>query len=766
MSAPILHRPHATPGELTAARELARLRAAPLRPQSGRIARGLFVALATPRASLPAALFRRASAQSAWLWLRIQNDNTGELLATHASFLWAAVRLLAHPAAPLATDALARGVFLPASFALNRPIWDGAFAQYWRSARGFDPERYVATLAESGFTHVEVNSLATPFAHEDSVPGEFYAPFYSYCPGFNHFVATPLTRGLWPKRYLDANLRRLQHLAALGRRYGLKPSVCLYEPRSFPERFFRRYPTLRGARIDHPFRSHLPRYTLAQDHPVAQQHYRAALQALMAAVPDLDAMSLWTNDSGSGFEHTASLYVGRNGGPFLIREWRSHDKVAQAAGQSIGRFLRNLHSAGAALNPDFKLSLRIEPFKVEHDHLKAELGRGVHWEGPSLLARGYTLPYSHPRYADQTSVAGGMFHCQIDPREKTELARERAAGVEPILSYSPGPVWNQEPLLGIPWPRMLHARLTQLRATGVNLVSAMGGLAHTQATPYWPNPAAIRAAQFTPDRPIADVLLDEAVRFAGRRHAAALARAWELFENAVTWQPVVPLFCHFGFVWQRTWDRPLVPDIEAIPPAERAYYERHGCFQFNNPGLYDLGRDVLFELISRDFADRATHRFDRNVLPRLARAECFVAATLVRCAADPQATAVFTDLRDRLQAYRHWATTLRNVVAWCAHVYGYLGAKTARDRRRHEQALQASIDLELANTRGLLDLVTTSSTEFMALSADAENTFIYGANFPDHLRRKIRLTEKYRHHTPRIPTDILWRAPADRPWPK
>lgn len=763
-SAPILHRPNATPAELTAARELAHLRQTTLAPSSRRNPRGLLVSLATPRTTLPRDLIRRASSHPAWLWLRIDDSNTGEVLASHASFLFAAVRVLSTNSSTLSPDALARGIFLPASFAFNRPIWDGAFAQYWRTLRKFSPEHYVRTLAESGFTHLEVNSLATPFPYEDSVPGEFYAQFYTYCPGFNHFVDTPLTRGLWPAQYLDANLARLRELAALGRRYGLKPSVCLYEPRSFPERFFQRYPTLRGARIDHPFRSRLPRYTLAQDHPIAQQHYRAAVAALLRAVPDLDAMSIWTNDSGGGFEHTASLYVGRNGGPYMIREWRSHDKIAAAAGQSIGRFLRNLHSAAAATNPTFKLSLRIEPFKVEHDHLKSELGRGIQWEGPSLLARGYTLPYSHPRYADQTSVAGGMFHSTIDAREKTELARERAAGIEPILTYSPGPVWNQEPLLGIPWPRLLHARLTQLRATGITHVSAMGGLANTSAAPYWPNPAAIRAAQFTPERPIADVLRDEASRFVGPRHASALARAWELFETAVTWQPIVPLFCHFGFVWQRTWDRPLVPDIEAIPAAERAYYERHGCFQHNNPGRVDLGRDVLFELISREFAECNLPRFDRNLLPRITRAETFVATALARSANDATATAVFADLRDRLRAYRHWATTLRNVVAWCSHVYGYLAASTAAARLPHERALQSSIDLELANTRGLLDLIETSSTEFMAL-APAENTFIYGENFADHLRAKLRLTEKYRHRRPRIPQDILWRAPESQPWP-
>ena len=751
------------PVEKTAAADRAR-RAGGRAGPAARPGRAMNVALAG-RGWAPAAT-RAARDAEGWIWLRVDDAGAGEVIASEGASLFAAVRLLAHGLTGETREKLAQGLLIRRSFAMNRPIWDGSFAQYWRSNPKFCPEQYAATLAEAGFTHLEVNRLHTHFPYEDSVPGEYYSQFYSYCPGFNHFIDTPLTRGIWPAQYLDANLARLQSLAEIGRKYGLKPGVCLYEPRSLPERFFQRYPTLRGARIDHPFRSRLPRYTLAQDHPVTQSHYRLAVQALQRAVPDLDAMSIWTNDSGGGFEHTASLYIGRNGGPYMIREWRSHEKIAEAAGKSIGQFLRNLREAAVPVNPEFKVSLRIEPFKVEHDHLKSELGRGVHWEGPSLLARGYSLPYSHPRYADQLGVAGGMFHCQMDAREAGELKKERAHGVEPILTYSPGPVWNQEPLIGIPWPRMIHARLTQLKDIGATMVSAMGGLANTTASPYWPNPAAIRAAQFTPDRPIADVLADEAVRFAGAVHGPALAQAWTLFEEAVTWQPVVPLFCGFGFCWQRTWDRPLVPDIEAIPAAERFYYERQGCFQHNNPSINDLGRDVLFELISRPAAAKMVPRFDRELLPRIAKAERFVAATLKKCASDAQATAVFADLRDRLRGYRHWATTLRSVTAWCSGVYGYLESKTAAQKKRHEKFLQTAIDLEMENTRGLLDHFENSPTEFMVVSETGESTFIYGKNLGTHLRTKLRLMEKYRHRKPRIDRDILWRPAAGVPWPE
>ncbi|MBL9199166.1 MAG: hypothetical protein JNL39_01615, partial [Opitutaceae bacterium] len=285
----VAHAVDASAGEVTAARELARLSGAALAAGSG----------------VHSVTVRLAPAAAAGIFLRLTTDGAGEISATHGAFLFSAVRLLANGVSNLTREKLAAGVRLPASFDWHRPHWDACFAQYWRSARGFDPERYCAALAEAGFTHCEVNSLAGDMAHEDLVAHEYYSQFYTYCPGFNHFVATALTSGLWPALYLDANLNRLRHLADVGRRHGLKPGVCMFEPRTVPERFFQKFPTLRGARVDHPFRSRLPRFTMAQDHPIVRRHYREALQALQRAVPDLDYMSLWTNDSGAGFEHTA-----------------------------------------------------------------------------------------------------------------------------------------------------------------------------------------------------------------------------------------------------------------------------------------------------------------------------------------------------------------------------------------------------------------------------------------------------------------------------
>ena len=748
----------AEPAEITAAQELGKLTGARVSAGPGT---GISVALASR--GLPARLPAKAKAADAWMWLRIAADGTGEICATHGSFLFAAVRLLATATSDLTREKLAAGVWLPATFGWHRPHWDACYTQYWRSARKFDPERYVAALAEAGFTHCEVNGLQAHMPFEDMVAWEYYPQFYTYAPGFNHFVDTPLTQGVWPALYLDANLNHLKKLADLGRRYGLKPGVCMFEPRTMPDRFFTKYPSLRGARVDHPFRSRLPRYTMAQDHPIVQRHYREALQKLMHHVPDLSYMSVWTNDSGAGFEHTASLYVGRNGGPYMIREWRNHDKVAQAAGESIVRYLKNLQGAAAELNPDFDVILRIEPFKVEHQHIKAGMGPHVTWEAPSLLVKGYDVPYAHPKYPENKAVAGSLFHTTMDQAETDTLVASRAQGIEPVLHYSASAVMNHEPLLGLPFPRMLHEKFTAMRGAGLSRISCLGGLTNSAQAPYWPNPVVIQAAQFFPEKSIEQVLTTYSTQLVGAAHSSSLMTAWQDFENALMWQPLVGLYCAFGFCWQRTWDRPFVPDVEAVPAAEREYYERHGCFQHNNPGLVDLGKDVLFDLITQASGTKMAADMDQHVIARLRPLIAQLEAQLKTLTGEP--AAVFTDLRDRVRAYLHGVSSLRSVCAWCECVYGYLSATDEATKAVCEKKLQTAIDLELANIRGLIELLETTKSEVLVVSGVAENTFFYGENLVEHLKTKVRLTEKYRHNKPRIDPNIFWRPIPGTTWP-
>jgi hypothetical protein len=690
-----------------------------------------------------------------WLWLHVESDGSGEVVASQPSFLTAVPSLLEHGLTAGQAEQLDDGLYLYPTFEQNRSHNDYVLTQTARMARNFDREAYLQTLAEHGITHVEVNGLASPFPHEPGVPGEFYSQFYTYCAGLNQFVDTPLTRGVYPHEYLSANLDNLKSLAQLCARYGLKPGLLCFEPRSLPESFFRQYPTLRGARVDHPFRSYRPRYTLAQDHPVTRRHYRRLMENLMEEVPALDYISIWSNDSGAGFEHTSSLYVGRNGGPYMIREWRSHEDIAEVAGKSVLRYLRLLQETAAEVNPEFDVFLRMEHFKTEHDVIMEGMGDGLSVEVPSLLVRGYDLPYEHPRYPDQDGVAGSIHHTDFDPEEEVRLSEYREQGIEPHLTFAASPAFNLEPLLGIPFPYQLHEKLQALREVGFRNVSALGGLLNTSQTPWWPNPRVLQAAQFTPDLPIDTVLERAATEWVGGAHADDLVDLWAAVDEGVTYLPVVPLYTDFGFVWLRLWTRPFVPDIEAIPEEDRLYYERFMVSPEHNPNINDLSQDVLFELLTEETGRRKARQFDEHVLPRLRAAQREAA----QCAeaASEQAQAVFADLRDRIRAFTCWATTLRNTCAWVAGVHGYLDADTPEKRRACEEEVEEMVERERANAENLLDLWEDSTTEFMLVAEQGETSYVHGENFGEGLRRKIELMDEYGDREPAIDEDIVWR---------
>jgi hypothetical protein len=219
------------------------------------------------------------------VFFQVDQKGCGWLLSSQPAFLYLAWTHLTE--ALLEQDVSQLPWLRHPAFARERSTFDLFLTQYARMIRDSDRERYLREYARLGFTHVEVNALAGSFPTESGVEGEFYPDFYTYCPALDQFVSSRLNLGLYSEDDLSANLERLRQNALLALKYGLTPGLLCFEPRSVPEAIFEKYPTLRGARVDHPFRSFLPRYNLSIAHPVVQQHYTELIQNLMREVPAL-----------------------------------------------------------------------------------------------------------------------------------------------------------------------------------------------------------------------------------------------------------------------------------------------------------------------------------------------------------------------------------------------------------------------------------------------------------------------------------------------
>ncbi len=692
-----------------------------------------------------------------WAFVRVNGKGEGELVASHPALLFAYTLRLLEEWGPLPLAGFESGRYFTAAFRWHRPLFDYPLTQTWRTARAFDAAAHIRELARAGYTHLEVNGLAMPVPFEDPVEGEYYSQFYSYCPALDQFVSSELNRGLYPVEYLTANLNLLVRYANLGRKYGLEPGLLCFEPRSVPEKFFQKYPTLRGARVDHPFRSRRPRFTMTIAHPLVQAHYRELMQKLMQAVPDLSYLSIWSNDSGSGFEYTSSLYVGRNGGPYLIREWRTHEQIAEVAGKNVVRFMKVLRAAAAEINPEFRVSLRLEPFKVEHDVIMAQLEDHLDIEVPSLLVRGYDLPYHHEKYPDVMGIAGSVHHLHLEAQEKQLIAEHKKRGIASHLIYSHGNGYNFEPLLGIPYPAMIWQKLQEMRKSGVEYAANLGGFTPASLAPFHINQEVFRAFMLDPNARLEEVLQYQAQQWAGGA-ADQLVELWRQCDDTLQHLPILPLFSNFGFVWLRLWVRPIIPDLLAIPEADRRYYEQFMVSTNNNTNLVDLGKDVLFDLVTQESGQKFVQRVDEHVWPRLQK----LVARAQQLADDPQlsepARQVFVDQRDRLRGLRCWVGVLRSLAAWVAGVHGYLAAKENAQKQTWRAYLDDMMARDLQNTKDLLDLWETSKVHFMVVSQTGETSFIYGENLGELLRRKIALVEQYRHVEPRIDMNILWKV--------
>ena len=721
--------PHALPVERTVAQEFQRRLAA-----GAHISEGTQAGTPAPGAFRISVLRDSSQADSGWYRFRLSADGGGDLIASHTNLLYAGLCRIAEE---WADDLVME--YEGGRTAMVQFPWlegnDGIFSGRPRYVRDYDPEETIRELARLGCSHVSVNVLASPTAYEDGPPGEIYYRFYASSPDLDQFVETDLTRGLYPPEYLQANLNLLKKNAEIAISYGLTPGLKVCSPRTMPEAFFQRYPYLRGARVDHPFRSYRPRYTATLSHPVVRWHYAEMMRQLMAEVPELGYLYLWTNDSGSGFEYVSTLYAGRNGGAYLIREWKSDSSIARAAGENVVRYLRLLRDAASEGNPAFRVIAALSWFGDE---------QGVILEGMGDRLDLHINPGDTANAKEWNSVRA------VEDRGSRLFSSVRAA-----TNY----------VLGAPCPWLVFDRLHEAKYLGVSQLAVTCD--PPSLSPWSINREVIRGVQSGMAGGADDLVRTTAQRWCGPEDGEVLFRAWQMTDRAIRSMPDVPLYGNsWAFPLYRHWVRPFVPDIQRIPEQERAYYERHMISTFNNPTLIDFGADALWRLIEREQGASIVEQCDARVWGPLDEAISLLRAALEKKDLVSSSKEVMQDQHDRLVALRCYFRTLRNIGGWVAGVYGFLQSNSPEGKDAMRKALLETIDDEIRNAQDLLELWNTTSVAVIPLSSLGEDFALYGENFGTLLEKKIALMQKHREDTPAIDPDFMWRMAPDSPVPK
>ena len=687
------------------------------------------------------------------------------LIASREYLLYSLGAWAQQEAAGVTLQEAENGILRNTAFTVFRPVYDCFLNQYARLPEDFDKEAYIREYAVLGCSHIEVNGLAHHLPFEQGPKGEVLHRFYTYCPALDQFTASFLNRGIYDNDYLQANMNYLKENAAIARKYGLRAGLLCFEPRSVPDELLERYPHLRGARVDHPIRSFKPRYNLSTAHPAVLEHYGEMVQNIVREVNGIDYLSIWSNDSGAGFEYTDSLYVGRNGGGYVIREWKGDEAIAESAGRNIVRFMTTLRDAGKTINPDFRVTLRMEPFWKEHPYIWEELGDGFGLEAASLLAKGWESAYSHPVYPDiertyTNDILDTALFNTFSEKERTYIddLERRDSSVD--FYFNPGTFWNHEPLVGIPFPNLVYEKLRAMNMQEVKNLSIGGGITPPNWAPYDINREIIHQFQFNPDMNFTSFLKKKAGAWIGQDMAKDLVSLWELFDISFRYFPIPVKIYATWSVWYRLAIRPLVPDIEAIPEEERRYYEDFLLSTSHNRNRIDLRYDVGFELTTVKRVDTAIEGMAENLFPALDKIGELL-SDMTKRAEKPQETSCIRDLDDRYQALYCWYRTQYNTARWISGVHGYLEAQDDSAKSYHRNHLEDMIKDEISNTRKLIEIIESAKTKVMIFSSKGETTFIYyRRNFIDHLKQKVRLMELHIKDVPAVDPDFQWRVPG------
>jgi hypothetical protein len=100
------------------------------------------------------------------------------------------------------------------------------------------------------------------------------------------------------------------------------------------------------------------------------------------------------------------------------------------------------------------------------------------------------------------------------------------------------------------------------------------------------------------------------------------------------------------------------------------------------------------------------------------------------------------------------------VTAWVAGVHTYLTTGDPAKKKECRELLRTMVLDDIQNTKDLLQLWESSSTNWIMISDVAETTFIYYKNFGDFLKRKIELAAGHENDEPYVDPDYQWRVPG------
>jgi hypothetical protein len=198
---------------------------------------------------------------------------------------------------------------------LNEKFSKIVFGVYTENLKEF--EDFVIRAKQSGATHINLTNEDLPLARwQYDTPGDPYPAWVITNIGILKIATPEALKPYLPQDYAENVMRILEGRCKILRKHGLRASFKTFEPQMLPEQVFEDYPLWRGPRVDHPMRSRVARWAPDIDNPEVLELYKESLSILLMRCPEIDILSITTNDSGTGLSWSGGLYDGRSGTSF------------------------------------------------------------------------------------------------------------------------------------------------------------------------------------------------------------------------------------------------------------------------------------------------------------------------------------------------------------------------------------------------------------------------------------------------------------------
>ncbi|HNY41024.1 MAG TPA: hypothetical protein PKJ41_11535 [Bryobacteraceae bacterium] len=568
-------------------------------------------------------------------------------------------------------------------------------------------ESFARQAKQSGATHIVITAEDLPWAMwQMDTPGDPYPAWAVSNVGLLKVSIPEALQPYLPKEYSDTVLGILKARCEVLRKLGLKAAFTTFEPQILPERVYEAHPLWRGPQVDHPLRSRVPRFAPSIDHPEVLALYRESIRNLLKVCPEIEILSLHTNDSGSGMSWSGGLYQGPNGSA-LFRERKMY--------QRYNDFFGTLQAGANDARPG-PLEIDAEWVREATPELVAgKLGAGMavaNFEGPNATVYkavvGFLLDYFYPFY----------------------------------------------PAQGLPLPvRYLEELERAAQSPAQRLFYLIGD--RQDADLYLQIYGAFKKRPTTDDASRMQLLRSIAALRVGEENAGALVDAWMALNRVQRDADILnfggTLF-YIGGVHQRWLTRPFVPFPAELLDSETDYYRK---FQFqarSETRARDLG-DIQG---TRQYEGLGGMAVSSQLLVRmqtdLNRARAGMRAIAASTAASAWKQRI--ELLDkRIQVFSILVDNCRNGLEY-QYILDF--ARNGRLRRPIEfqehltditewRAIKEIARKEMDNSTVLADLLEANKDVLIdtAKTSGEESIRVLGPDLADQLRRKVKIMVKY-----------------------